>query len=157
MSVLRRGASRFLVVLGYIGSGAVRTRLRLDFSLQFSCAIFSDGAAQCWGRGGGLGHGEEPGNHLGDDEPADAWGLIPAGAEVGSAALGTLSGCFAYIDGTVRCWGAGAAGALGSGATENAFVTPEERPPVSLVAKAVGVAGWSGRMCALLEGGDIQC
>lgn len=129
--------------------------VRLDLRLQFSCAVWSDGAAMCWGRGGALGYGKDEG--LGNDEPADAWGLIPAGGDVIGAAPAVNANCLAYSDGTVRCWGAAGTGTIGSGSNVDTFVLPEQRPPVSIGGPVIDLFGWSGRVCALLESKDLQC
>lgn len=131
--------------------------VHLDAKLQFTCAVWSDGAVQCWGRGGALGHGEASGTNLGDDEVASAWGLIEAGGAVTSTALAVRAGCFGYASGEVRCWGSGATGLLGNASTGSEFVLPSERPPVALLDEVTMLGNGAGRVCALLVDQRVQC
>lgn len=131
--------------------------VRLEARLQFTCALWSDGAVQCWGRGGALGHGEASGTNLGDDEVPAAWGMISAGGPVTSTALAVGAGCFHYADGEVRCWGSAATGMLGNASTINDFGLPSTRPPVALLDEVVALGNGAGRACAILPDQRVQC
>ena len=96
----------------------------------FSCALLDNGTVKCWGYGGNgaLGYGDV--NFRGDNE--DEMGdYLPAIAVGGSRRAVAISGggahtCALLDDGSLRCWGYGAEGALGQGDTETRGDGPGE-------------------------------
>jgi hypothetical protein len=82
-----------------------------------SCAVLDDGSVRCWGLNsdGQLGLGNK--DTIGDD-----LGEVPALVDTGGNVPIAISGgnghtCAAWADRTVRCWGNGANGQLGIGAS----------------------------------------
>ena len=121
---------------------------------------------RCWGGydamigHGQLGNGSPEG--VGDD-PGE---MPPPDLELGGPAAQIAAGmwhtCALMMDASVRCWGKGDAGALGTGSPESLGDAPGEMPPpaVALGGPAVQVAAggaWGGHSCALMEGGDVLC
>lgn len=108
------------------GSFAARTRpvgvlglsdiVEIDAGLSHTCARNGVGEVFCWGKNeaGQLGLG-----HVGDSPiPVKVPGLVGAT----SIATGYFHSCAAINGGgSVKCWGAGALGALGNGTQENAL------------------------------------
>jgi alpha-tubulin suppressor-like RCC1 family protein len=127
-----------------------------------TCIVRDDNAMLCWGlnqqglRGSGI-----PNNgwtYFGDP-------VSPIDLGTGRSAVGITSSsnaCAILDDGTLRCWGYGAVGGNGSGATNDIGddETPGSVNPVSLgagrTAKAV-TAGGSSHVCAVLDTGAIRC
>lgn len=82
-----------------------------------TCAIIEGGVVQCWGAGGSgrLGSGSEADLM---DELTDAPSTVDLDGDVATdLACGFEHSCALTTTGTVRCWGNGAGGALGSGST----------------------------------------
>ena len=85
--------------------------------LTHNCVLTAAGGIKCWGRGleGQLGYGKT--QNVGDDELPDAVGLVDVGGPAVSIAAGGNHTCALLVDGTLRCWGDGAYGVLGTGNT----------------------------------------
>ena len=85
----------------------------------------------------------------------------PASAAAGLIASGTYHTCAVLADGSVRCWGYGAYGALGYGSTMDVGVTetPASAGPVSLGPgrTAVAISAGSYHTCAILDDGSVRC
>jgi cysteine-rich repeat protein len=140
--------------IAFVGSGGVTA---LAAGNGFSCAVLSDGTVQCWGTNdsGQLG--------LGSLTPVSS--ALPAVVPLGQSAV-TVNvsrnqglACAILVDGSVRCWGSNAGGALGLGnntAFPSMTMTPDQFGPVSLGATATALASSNGA-CALLTGGTIRC
>ncbi len=95
-----------------------------------TCALFEDGSLKCWGDNtyGELGQGSTRwrgslASELGDALPAIDLG---AGRKVLKAGIGSFRICALLDDHTVKCWGYGALGALGSESTANLGGVPGE-------------------------------
>ena len=140
--------------IAFVGSGGVTA---LAAGNGFSCAVLSDGTVQCWGTNdsGQLG--------LGSLTPTSS--ALPAVVSLGLSATGiTVSrnqgvACAILADGSVRCWGSNAGGALGLGnntSSPSQTMTPSQFGPVSLGTTATAIASANGA-CALLTGGTIRC
>ena len=100
-----------------------------------SCAMVA-GAVRCCGYGGdgALGYGNT--RSIGDDQAPDTVGPVSLGAGRTAVAIaaGSVHTCAILDTGTVRCWGFGADGRLGSGSTSSIGddEQPSSLPPVSL-------------------------
>jgi alpha-tubulin suppressor-like RCC1 family protein len=140
--------------IAFVGSGGVTA---LAAGNNFACAVLSDGSVQCWGTNdsGQLG--------LGSLTPTSSG--LPAVVSLGQSAMAvTVSrnqgvACAILADGSVRCWGSNAAGALGLGnntSSPSQTMTPNQFGPVSLGTTATAIASANGA-CALLTGGTIRC
>jgi alpha-tubulin suppressor-like RCC1 family protein len=117
------------------------------------------GHVRCWGRNqvGQLGQGHT--RAVGDDEQPWQAGGVEVGAAVQDLATGRNHTCALLTDGTVRCWGDGAHGALGLGDTRD--IGDDERP-VEVPAVDVGspvsqLSAGALHTCALLRHGGVRC
>jgi alpha-tubulin suppressor-like RCC1 family protein len=116
-------------------------------TISYSCALMSDGSAQCWGDNshGQLGDGTMSGGGV----PVKVSGL--SGAK--QLALGGAHACALMSDDTVQCWGENGNGQLGDG-TLLPHATPAAVPGLTNVSRVV--AG-DRHTCALLKDGTVQC
>ncbi|HEX8122278.1 MAG TPA: hypothetical protein VF549_13535 [Solirubrobacteraceae bacterium] len=82
-------------------------------------------------------------------------------AEHGKLDAGSTHSCAVLAGGVVRCWGEGAHGKLGTGATEDVgdFEHPASAPPVALGPgrTALAVSAGDEHSCALLDTHDVRC
>ena len=137
-----------------------------------TCAVLADDTLRCWGFGGNgrLGYGNL--TSIGDDESPGAAGPVPVGAGRTARAVsaGDSHTCAILDDGTVRCWGYGAAGQLGYANGE--FVgdvligqdvgddeTPGSVAPVDLGAgrTAKAISAGESHTCAILDDDTVRC
>jgi alpha-tubulin suppressor-like RCC1 family protein len=88
--------------------------------------------------------------------PADARTAPPRVAHV---AAGYEHTCVLFDGGNVRCWGKGADGRLGTGATASIGddETPAAIPDVALGGRAVQITAGRNHTCALLDTGKVRC
>jgi len=146
-----------------IDVGAGRRAVALSADQGHTCAQLDDGTLRCWGFGGNgrLGYGNTA--DVGDVGPPGAAGPVDVGAgrTVRAVSAGGSHTCVALDDGSVRCFGYGAAGQLGYG--DNRDIGDDETPgsvaPVDLGAgrTAVTVTAGESHTCALLDGGSVRC
>ncbi len=102
-----------------VNLGAGRTAVAILRRQSPPCAVLDNGSVKCWGNNNsgqlGLGNttarGGSPGS-MGDNLPAVNLGT---GRTAVAIAAGTVSTCALLDDGTVKCWGDGSNGTLGSG------------------------------------------
>ncbi|MBL9104276.1 MAG: DUF4215 domain-containing protein [Myxococcales bacterium] len=89
------------------------TAVALSLGEYHSCALLDDGQVRCWGRSnvGQLGLGST--TSLGDNEKPSLAQPVNVGGKVTQIAAGRNHTCALLDTGKVRCWGAGASGALG--------------------------------------------
>jgi alpha-tubulin suppressor-like RCC1 family protein len=83
----------------------------------------------------------------------------PAPPRVAHIATGYEHTCVLFDGGNVRCWGKGADGRLGTGATASIGddETPAAIPDVALGGRAVQIAAGRNHTCALLDTGKVRC
>ncbi len=127
-----------------------------------SCVRYEDGDVRCWGDGanGRLGYVDE--NDIGDDETADAGGVVDIGGPVAKLALGDSHGCALLESGNIRCWGANHSGKLGFGLDPLDNVGDDETPAsqgnVPLGGRVViDVSAGLDNTCAAFEDGAVRC
>ena len=120
---------------------------RITAGLNFSCALRSDGTAQCWGRNvnGQLGDGTTITRY----HPALVNGISGATALVS----GDSHACALQPNGTVRCWGLNSSGQLGDGS----FVQRTEPVQVVGITSAVALTAGRAHTCARLSNGGVRC
>ena len=127
----------------------------LDAGDKHTCAILADRSVRCWGIGaeGRLGYG-----NLADiGNAADAGPVnLGAGRTARALAAGFDFTCAILDDGSVRCWGDGANGRLGTGSTAS-VLTPADATPVDLGGTATAITAGYQHACALLSDGTIRC
>jgi alpha-tubulin suppressor-like RCC1 family protein len=134
------------IVLGGIAAGS-----------QHSCAISTSGEIYCWGSGewGQLGNGKDGTSQTRylETRPVKA-----SGSYAGSAVLAALgSTCAHRPDGTLVCWGRGADGELGTGASGPQYrtLTPVTAAGGMSFERAEATA--SRRICGITGGGGTYC
>ncbi len=83
----------------------------LSIGENHSCALLSDGSAQCWGRNNEGQLGRNTGDEWSHLPPGKVTGLD--GVRIMNLSLGSISTCAVVADGTVWCWGYNNMGQLG--------------------------------------------
>jgi alpha-tubulin suppressor-like RCC1 family protein len=114
-----------------------------------SCALTSEGEAECWGFNGDGQLGD--GTTTSTTEPVAVSDL---GAGVKEISTGGFHTCAVTSAGAARCWGSGEAGALGDGTTTNTTT------PVTVSGLSSGVTAISAGefdTCALTSAGAVKC
>lgn len=116
-----------------------------------TCAVMETGGVKCWGRNGlgQLGNGSA-GAGADSPTPVDVDGLTNAVA----VSVGDSHSCALTSDGNVLCWGLGADGQLGNGAT-GTRTTPVEVEDLALGMAVVSAGG--DFACALSTRGTVNC
>ena len=143
-------------------SGTAKDIFTGDFG---SCALLTDNKIRCFGRnnanddtgGGQLGIGKT--DTIGDDELPSSVGAITFGDTVASLSLGDNHVCALFKNGKVKCWGNNYYGQLGLGHIRNIGddESPVNEPYVDLGGRAVFLASYNNRNCALLDNGALRC
>ena len=132
-----------------------------------TCALLDDATVKCWGygQGGLLGYGD-----TGDrgDQPHEMGNNLSAvdlgtGSRVAQLAVGEFHSCVLLNDGTMKCWGNGNTGMLGSGDTFNRGDHPGENGnnlssvDVGSGRTVVQIAMGNRFMCVLLDDATVKC
>ena len=125
-----------------------------------TCALTTSGGVKCWGEGtyGQIGNGATA---FAQTTPVDvvATGGSGALANVTQIAAGGSHTCALTTSGSVKCWGYGAYGQLGTNATNN------QSTPVDVVATGgsgtladvTQIAAGKRHTCALTTSGSVKC
>jgi alpha-tubulin suppressor-like RCC1 family protein len=131
------------------------------------CALLADGAVKCWGHNdfGQLGIGTDL--DVGDEAGEMGESLQAVSLGTGRIAVEVTAGyrhtCALLDDGSVKCWGNGAAGQIGQDDTTYRGNEPDEMGaallPVNLGTgrTAVTVAAGGDHTCARLDDGGVKC
>ncbi len=126
-----------------------------------TCALLVAGTVTCWGENGAgqLGDGTTTERHAPVAVHASS---VSASALVGVKAIaaGHAHTCALVVDGTVRCWGANGADALGDGTSTERHAPVTVKASAGSAAALTGVSAITGggfHMCALLAAGTIKC
>lgn len=138
--------------------GGMTTAKDLTLGGTFSCAILMDDSMKCWGYGAYGQLGQNSTVTLGDNG-SEMNALTPinfSGLTVKSASAGEAHVCAILSDDTLRCWGQGTAGKLGSDATANIQL------PVTAVNLGAGrtakrVSAATNHSCVILDNDSIKC
>ena len=153
--------------LAVVSLGTGRHAVALTAGGQHTCALLDNASAVCWGLGatGRLGTGAE--DDIGNDagEMGDALVAVPLGS--GRTAVAVSAGgshtCALLDNGALKCWGNGASGRLGSGATANLGNQPDELGD-NLAAVSLGsgrsvrsVAAGDAHTCVVLDTFALKC
>lgn len=124
-----------------------------------TCALLADASLRCWGANDAGQLGQARAGDVGD-QPGEMPPPPIDVEEVVQVVAGANHTCTRHADGTVRCWGAGAAGQLGDGETADVGVDPLTFPPgpVDLGGEADRLAANGGdTTCARLTDGSLRC
>jgi alpha-tubulin suppressor-like RCC1 family protein len=136
-------------VVGIGGSGTLGNAVQVACGAAHCCALARDGSIACWGDDS---HGQ-----LGDNRSGaqSATPVAVSSAEVFEqiAANGDQSCAIRRSDKAVYCWGSGAYGKLGDGATADNLVPM----PVTGVDQATHVMVGEDHACAVLATGHVLC
>ena len=135
------------------GSGVIAVSLG-DVS---TCALFSGGSVQCWGRNysGQLGTGGTTDSLSPTPVPTLTSGVVAISVGENNVLSGQAShACALMTDGSVQCWGDNTAGQIGDGTTSPRLVPTAV---VGLPAPAVGISAGAKHTCAVLDTGALYC
>jgi alpha-tubulin suppressor-like RCC1 family protein len=149
--------------------GPGRTAIAIGGGGYFTCALLDNGRLVCWGQGdtGQLGNGSA--GNVGDQPGEMGSALVPVDLGTNRLAVDLTStsdmfhACALLDDGTIKCWGHGGFGGLGTGDTADRGALPGQMgnalPAVDLGTgrTAVGVAAVFARSCAILEDSSLKC
>ncbi|MCA9704967.1 MAG: hypothetical protein KDK70_03845 [Myxococcales bacterium] len=124
---------------------------RLGVGRFHACALWSSGAAACWGHNavGLLGNGDE----LDSPVPVEVVGLPGPILALGSGAT-VAHGCAVLASGALWCWGSNDHGQLGDGTITRARTRPR---PVAGLEDVRGFAVGYIHTCAVDAGGRVSC
>ncbi len=150
-----------------VNLGTGRTATALSAGNDHTCALLDNGSVKCWGLNnvGQLGLsitttlGDNPGE-MGDSLPTVNLGT---GRTATAIAAGRNHTCALLDNGTVKCWGGGAQGALGQGDTANRGDAPNQMgnnlPAIALGTgrTAVAITAGNDNTCALLDNATVKC
>jgi alpha-tubulin suppressor-like RCC1 family protein len=141
-----------------LGSG--RTAKALSLGESHTCAILDDDTIKCWGGGNYIGYGDTT-----QREAPDATAVVNLGSGRTAKALSLGNGhtCAILDDDTLKCWGYGGQGQLGTGDTSWRGHTAGEMGDALLAinlgsgrtAKVVS-AGYQHN-CAILDDDTLKC
>ncbi|MEJ6627885.1 MAG: hypothetical protein QNL08_01745, partial [Ilumatobacteraceae bacterium] len=112
------GANEMGNSLAVIDVGSGRTARAISAGLVHTCAVLDNATVKCWGNGGygKLGYGNQ--NNVGDNPNQMGINLAEVSLGTGRTALAISAGgthtCAVLDDATLKCWGDGSSGQLGS-------------------------------------------
>ena len=126
------------------------------------CVLFEGGRVKCWGQNdaGQLGIGDTSGTNVNIGDENNEIGVeLPyldfgSGARATQISVGQKFACAVLDDGTVKCWGEGADGRLGTG---NATDLDAPGDAVNLGGAARQVSAGGAHACAVLVDGSLKC
>ena len=112
------GAGEMGRLPGTVNIGADRTARAISAGIAHTCAVLDNATVKCWGNGasGNLGYGNQ--NNVGDNPNQMGTNLAAVALGTGRTALAISAGgahtCAVLNDATLKCWGDGSSGQLGS-------------------------------------------
>ena len=161
------GANEMGSNLGFVELGTGRTATAIAAGSGYTCAILDNASVKCWGRNGegqlGLGNNTQLGdnaNEMGDNLPIVDLGT---GRTATAIAAGQSHTCVILDNASVKCWGRGENGVLGSGSTDNlgdgANEMGDNLPTVDLGTgrTAIAIVANSDHNCAILDNASVKC
>ena len=150
--------------LSAIKLGGGQTAKAISVGISHTCAILSDDTVKCWGYGrkGRLGQGNE--HLIGDEaEELEKMATVDLGKDCTAKAVGWGHTSALLDNDTVKCWGSGDNGKLGSGEEDDLGDGKDEMGnnlPIidfgnSRTAKAISAGGY--HTCAILSDNNVKC
>ena len=112
------GANEMGNALGIVDVGSGRTARAISAGIAHTCAVLDNASVKCWGNGGfgRLGYGNQ--NDLGDGANEMGSSLAAVSLGTGRTALAISAGgthtCAVLDNATLKCWGDGSSGQIGS-------------------------------------------
>ena len=153
--------------LPYVDFGTGRTVKDISSRGETNCAILDNDLLKCWGDGNsgkrGSGDTSDIGDEIGDMGDNLAYVDLGLGITVKKVAVGYTHTCAILNDDTVKCWGDGYYGRLGTGNTNDLGDNPGEMgdtlPIVDLGAgrTAKEITLHEAGTCAILDNNDLKC
>ena len=120
-----------------------------------SCSRSDVGNVQCWGVGESGQLGQYSPSNLGDSPDEVPVAELDLGTSAEDVSAGGLHTCAIVTGGTVRCWGYGGFGQLGSGDEGNQY--GPKAPDVPGIKDALRLALGTQHTCVLQGNGDVRC
>jgi alpha-tubulin suppressor-like RCC1 family protein len=117
-----------------------------------ACALLDNGTVRCWG--------DNEFGQLGDGTTtSEVTPSVPVEGVTNAIAItsGELHSCALISDGTVKCWGYGAYGQLGTGSGGEGYPIATAAVTVHNLSGVTAIAGGSYHTCALIAGGAVEC
>jgi prepilin-type N-terminal cleavage/methylation domain-containing protein len=156
-------------------TGLLTDVVKVSLGKEHSCALRDNGTVRCWGNDnvGQIGNGSaggEIGNDwrdyngdgslTSDELSVEGWHLPVSTSsgpltEVIDIAAGDEHTCATLSDNSVRCWGQGARGRLGTGNTTILYAAPSSS--IANLENVTGLTAGFAHTCALTSGGSIRC
>ena len=140
--------------IGTLGSG--RTAISLATAFSAICALLDDGSVKCWGDDsqGQLGNGGS--NSDLNSPPASAINL-GAGRTAKAITGGKYHFCAILDDDSIKCWGDGSNGKLGTGSISDKNTPTSTSGSFASGRYAVVIDAGYEHTCVILDNGDLTC
>ncbi|MBQ70251.1 MAG: hypothetical protein CMA65_02015, partial [Euryarchaeota archaeon] len=137
-----------------LGSG--RTAVSLATAFNAVCALLDDGSVKCWGDDyyGQLGNGGS--NSDITSPPASAINL-GTGRTAKAITGGEFHFCAILDDDSIKCWGDGADGKLGTGSTGDRTTPTSTSGSFASGRYAVAIDAGYDHTCVILDNGQLTC
>jgi alpha-tubulin suppressor-like RCC1 family protein len=121
-----------------------------------TCAILQDYSVRCWGEGGSgqLGYGSATRSLLG---PTTSPVALGAGKTAKRIVAGAYHTCALLNDNSVKCWGSGQKGQLGTGVFGDLWTPPAAPVDFGIERTAVSLVAGHEFTCALLDDATVRC
>ena len=135
--------------VGGCSNGNLSGVTQISMGTGFACALLDTSGVACWGFNSNLQLGVT-GGLMWTDVPVEVTGL----SGVSAITSGREHTCAIVTGGTMKCWGRGAHGRLGDGATSNSTPVAVDRVGVSDV---TAIAATAEATCAIVTGSKVKC
>ena len=134
---------------------------QISTRFNHTCALTKGGNVKCWGWGGKgrLGHGVIQGSNTPVYVHTSETDSDPL-SEIAAISSGESHTCALTDSGTVKCWGNGADGRLGNGATSESYTpidvhtSDSDTSPLSDI---TAISSGYYHVCALTDSGTVKC
>ena len=161
------GAGEMGAALSAISLGTSRTAKAISAGDAHSCAILDNNTVKCWGGNGngrlGYGDTDDRGDAAGEMGDALSAVALGTGRTANSISAGSAHTCALLDNATIKCWGNGASGRLGYGATTSLGDASGEMGDALAVVdlgtarSAKAVSAGDAHTCAVLDNSTIKC
>ncbi|MGB0787459.1 MAG: putative Ig domain-containing protein, partial [Candidatus Poseidoniaceae archaeon] len=137
-----------------LGSG--RKAITLATAFKSICALLDDGTVKCWGDDsqGQLGNG---GSNSGLNSPPSSTINLGSGRTAKAITGGEYHFCAILDDDSIKCWGDGTNGKLGTGSTSDESLPTAVSGSFASGRYAVVIDAGYDHTCAILDNGDLTC